>query len=66
MLRWFARVILKSRIIELVLSDIDDKLAKALNERIDVPGLDEEQEQKLFDNIIDAALDVVADVLEDL
>ena len=66
MLRWFARVILKSRIIEHILYDLDDKLAKALNERIDVPGLDEEQEQKLFDDIIDAVLDAVADVLEDL
>ena len=47
----------RSRVIRIIERELKPNLAKAINEKIDIPLLSEEQEQELIDKIVDVALD---------
>jgi hypothetical protein len=58
----------KKQVIRYIVGMMNDKVkkdwAEKVNEKVDLPGIDEKEEQKLFEATIDAGFDEIKKMLE--
>ncbi len=60
------RRFVKPALIDILTGELADKLADTLNEKLDLPFLNEEQEKAIIDICVDTSMDVVADFVEEI